>query len=59
MEREVILQHSGSRGLGGGAAFPVAFRRQASTFIEVLRLLMADEFQEIQGHEKKRGFLFV
>lgn len=59
MEREVILQHSGSRGLGGGGAFPVALRRQASTYIEVLRLLMADEFQEIQGYEKKRGFLFV
>lgn len=45
--------------LAGGAAFPVALCRQASTCTEVLRLLMADEFQEIQGHEKKQGFVCV
>lgn len=45
--------------LAGGAAFPVALCRQASTYTEVLRLDMADGFQEIRGHEKKHGFMFA
>lgn len=42
--------------LAGGAAFPVALCGQASAYTEVLRLLMADEFQEIQGQEKSMSF---